>query len=94
MPEDDLEEAEEVADEEEGPLGEDAPEEEGQDLDGKLVVEGVLFSADRPLRIVDIEEATGMDRGLVRKVVRRLASDYRRRNTSLEVVKVGSRWTM
>ncbi len=80
--------AEKVADEEDG--AEDA----GQDLDSKLVVEGVLFSSDRPLRIVDIEEATGFDRGLVRKVVRRLASDYRRRNTSLEVVKVGSRWTM
>jgi segregation and condensation protein B len=30
----------------------------------------------------------------VTKALRRLASDYRRRNTSLEVVKVGSRWTM
>jgi len=62
--------------------------------DERLVVEGVLFSSDRPLQIVDIEGATGLPRVQVRRALRRLASDYRRRNTALEVVKVGSRWTM
>ncbi len=88
MPEDDIPDEEEVIE------VDDVAEESGQDLDSRLVVEGVLFSADRPLRIIDIEEATGFERGHVRKAVRRLASDYRRRNTSLEVVKAGNRWTM
>lgn len=64
------------------------------DLDSKLVVEALLFSTDRPLRIADIEEATSLERGLVRSALKKLASDYRRRNTALEVVKVGTRWTM
>ncbi len=75
-------------------MDDDGADEGQQHLDSKLVVEGVLFSADRPLRVVDIEDATGFERGHVTKAIRRLASDYRRRNTSLEVVKVGSRWTM
>jgi segregation and condensation protein B len=83
-----------IADEEEADMEEEVAEETGQDLDDRLVIEGVVFSADRPLRIIDIEEATGFERGYVRKALRRLASDYRRRNTSIEVVKVGSRWTM
>ena len=88
VPEDDIPDEEEVIE------VDDVAEESGQDLDSRLVVDGVLFSADRPLRIIDIEEATGFERGHVRKAVRRLASDYRRRNTSLEVVKAGNRWTM
>ena len=88
MPEDDIPDEEEVTE------VDDVAEVSGQDLDSRLIVEGVLFSADRPLRIIEIEEATGFERGHVRKAVRRLASDYRRRNTSLEVVKAGNRWTM
>jgi segregation and condensation protein B len=66
---------------------EDAPE-------SKLIVEGLLFSAGKPLRIADIEEATTLARKEVRTTLRKLASDYRRRNTAIEIVKVGSRWTM
>ncbi|NIP35932.1 MAG: hypothetical protein GWN18_13305, partial [Thermoplasmata archaeon] len=88
MPED------EIPEEAETDEVEDSDDDSGKDLDNRLVVEGVLFSAERPLRVVDIENATGYDRRLVTKALRRLASDYRRRNTSIEVVKVGSRWTM
>ena len=91
MPRDDIP-GEEETDEAGGP--EEDIEETSQDLDDRLVVEGVIFSAERPLRVVDIENATGFERPKVTKALRRLASDYRRRNTSLEVVKVGSRWTM
>jgi segregation and condensation protein B len=73
---------------------EEAQEDSPSDLDNRLVVEGMLFSADRPLRMADIEEATNLERRAVRSALKRLASDYRRRNTALEVVKVGSRWTM
>ncbi len=96
MPEDDIQD-EEMTDEEAKEADEgldEVPGDSGQDLDDRLVVEGVLFSAERPLRAVDIEEATGFGRRQVTKALRKLASDYRRRNTSLEVVKVGSRWTM
>jgi len=87
MPEEDVQETE-------GSKGAEAKEDDAKALDYKLVVEGMLFSADKPLRIADIEEATAMERRTVRSAIKKLASDYRRRNTALEVVKVGSRWTM
>jgi segregation and condensation protein B len=70
------------------------PEGTDEGVDPRLVVEGMLFSAGKPLRIVDIEEATTLPRREVLSALRRLASDYRRRNTALEVVKVGSKWTI
>ncbi len=83
----------EVADEEPDMAGDEGSE-KGRDLDNRLLVEGLLFSSGKPMRIVDIEEATTLPRGAVRSALRRLASDYRRRMTALEVVKVGDRWTM
>ncbi len=87
MPEEDVQETEEAPEAE-------AKEDDAEVLDSRLVVEGMLFSADKPLRIADIEDATALERGAVRSAIKKLASDYRRRNTALEVVKVGSRWTM
>ncbi len=99
MPEEDVQETEEAPEAEEAPETEEAPEAEAKEddakaLDSRLVVEGMLFSADKPLRIADIEDATALERGAVRSAIRKLASDYRRRNTALEVVKVDNRWTM
>jgi segregation and condensation protein B len=83
---------EDALDEEEAAEDEAVEDEVAQDT--RLVVEGMLFSAEKPLRIADIEEATTLPRAKVRSALKRLASDYRRRNTALEVVKVGGRWTM
>jgi len=63
-------------------------------FDPKLLVEGVLFSAGHALQVVEIEQATGLARKDVLRALRRLASEYRRRNTTIEVAKVGGRWTM
>ena len=87
MPAEDGRDPDEAAPVGEGEGRRDAP-------DSRLVVEGLLFSSDKPLRIADIEEATQLERGTVRTALRKLASDYRRRNTALEVVRVGGRWTM
>jgi segregation and condensation protein B len=87
MPEEETQEDLETPDEAEA-------SQEGEVLDNRLIVEGMLFSATKPLRIVDIEEATNLPRNAVRSALRRLSSDYRRRNTALEVTKVGGRWTM
>ena len=60
----------------------------------KLLVEGVLFSAGHALQVVEIEQATGLARKDVLRALRRLSTEYRRRSTSIEVAKVGNRWTM
>lgn len=74
--------------------GQGAGEAAGEDGDARLLVEGMLFSAGKALRVVDIEEATGLPRREVTRALRRLSTDYRRRSSALEVVKAGSRWTM
>ena len=60
----------------------------------KLLVEGVLFSAGHAMQAVEIEQATGLARKDVLRALRRLSMEYRRRNTTIEVAKVGGRWTM
>ena len=84
------EEVQEAAEEE----AEAVVQEAGDVVDKRLIVEGLLFSASKPLRIADIEDATTLTRSVVRSTLRKLSSDYRRRKTAIEIVRVGSRWTM
>jgi segregation and condensation protein B len=93
MPDEELQKDEAVDAEGEG-MGDGEEAEVAVGPDSRLLIEGLLFSAGKPLRVVDIEEATSLDRRKVMSTLRKLASDYRRRNTALEIVKVGSRWTM
>jgi len=75
--------------------GKDAvPSEPKPTSDPKLLVEGMLFSAGHAMQVVELEQATGLERREVLRQLRRLASEYKRRNTSMEVAKVGSKWTM
>jgi len=73
--------------------GQEAPLPKGA-YEPKLLVEGVLFSAGHAMQVVEIEQATGLARRDVLHALRRLASEYGRRNTTIEVAKVGGRWTM
>ncbi len=82
-----------AAEEEDG--GKDAvPSKPKPTSDPKLLVEGMLFSAGHAMQVVEIEQATGLARREVLRQLRRLASEYRRRNTAMEVSKAGSKWTM
>jgi segregation and condensation protein B len=74
-------------------VGQEAPLPKGA-FEPKLLVEGVLFSAGHALQVVEIEQATGLARKDVLRALRRLSTEYRRRNTTIEVAKVGGRWTM
>ena len=75
--------------------GKDAvPSEPKPTSDPKLLVEGMLFSAGHAMQVVELEQATGLERREVLRQLRKLASEYKRRNTSMEVAKVGSKWTM
>jgi segregation and condensation protein B len=75
--------------------GKDAvPSEPRPTSDPKLLVEGMLFSAGHAMQVIELEQATGLERREVLRQLRKLASEYRRRNTAMEVAKVGSKWTM
>lgn len=58
------------------------------------LVEAVLFSAGKPLRVKEIEEATGLEEKVIRSALRKLTRSYKSRNTALDVVKTGPKYSM
>lgn len=57
------------------------------------LVEAVLFSAGKPLRVKDIEEASGLEEKTIRSALRKLMRSYKSRNTALDVVKTGPKYS-
>ncbi len=62
-------------------------------IDSRLI-EAALFSAGRPLSIRELQELTGMDKNEVTSSLRSLVQSYRKRETSLEISRVGRKYTM
>ena len=60
----------------------------------EVLIEAALFSSSTPLGLGDLTNLTGLDERTVRKAIRALSSVYRRRDTSIEIAKVGARFTM
>ncbi|MBI5000201.1 MAG: SMC-Scp complex subunit ScpB [Euryarchaeota archaeon] len=63
-------------------------------MDPKGIIEAALFSAGKPLSVGDISAATGLDEADVRKGMRKLLKAFRVRETAIEIVKSGSRYSM
>ena len=63
-------------------------------MDPKGIIEAALFSAGKPLSVGDISTATGLDEADVRKGMRKLLKAFRVRETAIEIVKSGSRYSM
>jgi len=68
--------------------------EEGELPELKARVEAVLFSSKGPLRIADIASVLYEDRVQVRKAMRSLRGDYRRRNTAIEILKSNDKYLL
>ena len=64
------------------------------DLEELLLVESALFSSGEPISIQDLSESLDLDTVVVRAHIRKLRGLYRKRNTSIEIAKVGSRYCM
>jgi segregation and condensation protein B len=58
------------------------------------VVEAALFSAGRPLSVEEIADTTRLSQGPIRRAVKRLIKRYKKKDTAIEVAKVGARYTM
>ncbi|MFO7991290.1 MAG: SMC-Scp complex subunit ScpB [Thermoplasmata archaeon] len=71
---------------------EDTGDEDDEELEP--ILEAVLFSAGRPLTVPDIEEAVGIERTQLRKGIKRLKRMYQNRKTSIEIKKIGRRYSM
>lgn len=60
----------------------------------KTKIEAILFSSKVPLRIVDLSHILELDRRVVRRAMRSLRGDYRRRNTALEIFKSNGKYML
>jgi len=60
----------------------------------ELAIESALFSAGRALDLDEIKDATGLPKPDIRKAARKLMQRYRRKETSLEIVKIGPKYAM
>ena len=58
------------------------------------LVEATLFSAGRAVTLEELEGATGLSGEEVRKSIKSLVKDYEKRESSLRVVKVGSKYLL
>ncbi len=63
-------------------------------VDEDLKVEAALFSAGKPLSISEIERITGVGRRKVREAIDFLMEEYASRDTAIEIVKIGSKYSM
>lgn len=63
-------------------------------MNDRAIVEAALFSAGRPLTLDELANATRLDPGRVREHLRHLAKDYEGRGSSIEIVPIGTKWTM
>ena len=76
------------------------PEETGEanvpevELPEHLLVEAALFSAAKPVSLDEISISTQIDPAMVKLYLKKLISSYSRRDTSLEVIKAGRKYSL
>ena len=58
------------------------------------LVEAVLFSASKPLKIGDISMAADMETQKVKDAMKKLMRSYRTRTTGLEIAKIGNKYAL
>jgi segregation and condensation protein B len=63
-------------------------------LKSERVVEAALFSAGRPLKVSEIESATGIGSDTIRKALKKLIKDYKGKDTAIEIAKVSGKYVM
>jgi len=57
-------------------------------------VEAVLFASSKPLRMAEIEAATQLSQDVIRRSISKLKKELDERESSIEVVKIGIRYSM
>jgi segregation and condensation protein B len=63
-------------------------------VDSNRVVEAILFSAPKPLRVVDISNLSELAESTVRNALKDLAAEYDERGSAMEVAKVGPEYSL
>lgn len=63
-------------------------------MDSIRIVEAVLFSASRPLRVADIAKETGLSQTTIRQAIKDLTAEYDERKSAIEIAKIGPSYSM
>ncbi len=58
------------------------------------IVEAILFSSDRPLRVGEIAKIANLDVGVISKAMRKLRREYEERGGAIEILRVGNKYVM
>ncbi|MFW3146805.1 MAG: SMC-Scp complex subunit ScpB [Thermoplasmatota archaeon] len=64
------------------------------ELPAQLLVEAALFSAGKPVTTEDIAISTGLEPALITLYLKKLMQTYSRRDTSIEIIKAGKKYSM
>jgi segregation and condensation protein B len=59
-----------------------------------LLIEAALFTAGGPISTDEIASTTGVERSLVPLFLKKLSQSYSRRDTSLEIIKAGKKYSL
>ena len=60
----------------------------------ELIIESALFSAGKPLKLEELQDATNINKNQLKKFLKNLINDYKSRETALEIAKVGDKYAM
>ncbi len=63
-------------------------------LKPEQVVEAALFSAGKPLKLEELQDATNINKDQLKKFIKNLINDYKGRESALEIAKVGDKYAM
>ncbi len=58
------------------------------------IVEAVLFSSDKPLRVGEIAKVANLSSGDVSKAMKKLRKEYEERNGAVEIARIGNKYVM
>ena len=58
------------------------------------IVEAILFSSDKPLRVGEIAELSNLQVEEVRKAMKKLRKEYEERNGAVEILRMGNKYVM
>ena len=58
------------------------------------IVEAILFSSDRPLRVGEIAKIANLDVEEISKAMRKLRREYEERGGAIEILRVGNKYVM
>ena len=66
----------------------------GGKMDESVIIEAIIFSAGKPVGAEEIAQACGLTPDAVRAGLKKLVSGYDKRQTAIEIARVGSKYCM